>query len=145
MTQEYAIWTPERFGHAPPNWREGMDWRYAEIGRDHDNDPRWIVGITYLVPAEALNSPNDDAQLGVSSQVEMAIELVTRQPPEVLARYGITLAPEKDWATELWADLLDAIELYVAADEVREGIISGKDRAAIDLLISRMPKDSTDA
>lgn len=99
---------------------------------------------------EALNSPNDDASGDVdtwkqddavkdynSALIEKAVKSLRQYPAEELAKHGITLAPEKDWATELWADLLTAGDFPNAADNVREGRLHAFHRAAIKLLRTR--------
>jgi hypothetical protein len=131
----YAIWKPEHDGHAPPNWREGM--------KGNGDEPYWWVGRAYLVPAEAvgesseaLNSPNDDAK-PYEWQVDAALHVIRRLPAEELAKHGITLAPEKDWATELWADIWEARGEPSYAGLVRDGHVTATDRSAIDLIRTR--------
>lgn len=138
---DYAIWEPKHDGHAPPNWREGMEWGVEGDPPEFVADPSWFVDITYLVPAEALNSPNDDASEGKPTDprksVHEALAILRDYSPDELAKHGITLAPEREWATELWADLLDVWELPIRANLVRVGDIYDVDRAAIELLRAR--------
>lgn len=147
MTQEYAIWTPKHHGHAPPNWREGMWWGLSLSGFDSgaSGKPIWSTGYEYHVPPEALGSPNDDAKR--SKEIQSFRNLLqSSYTPEELAAHGITLAPEKEWATELWADIWEARGLSEDANLVRKGVMSAADRVAIDLLRARaMPKGSTNA
>lgn len=154
MTQEaasFVIWKPEHDGHAPPNWREGMKWGVDNLPpKDCHSDPSWGVDYVYTVPAEALNSPNDDA---AAEQKIGRVEIVVgskRQRKVVslneLARlikggaaiYDITLAPEKDWATELWADLFAVRGMPSAAKSTREGRLDDEDQAAIALIRGRV-------
>lgn len=138
----YKIWKPEHDGHAPPNWREGMNWRYAVSGLDYYSDPKWIVGITYLVPAEALNSPNNDAVkfvANVPSELsefsdEQVVRFIQSWDDERKAKHGITLAPERDWARELLADVYDAEGRPQWAEDVRTTSCSAK---AVQLLRTR--------
>lgn len=144
MTQEYKIWKPEHDGHAPPNWREGMkvfdfrptashEWRELLLG------PSWGEDYEYRVPAEALNSPNDDAPEVENGLPPLAklVGWLGDYTTEELAKHGITLAPEKDWATELWAELFTIRGMTGFAKSIREGRIDDDDRAAIELLRTR--------
>lgn len=50
---------------------------------------------------------------------------------------------EKDWVTELWADLWEVRGSPADADLVRKGQMSRADREAIELIRSRAtPKDT---
>ena len=154
----YKIWKPEHDGHAPPNWREGMECRHISLCTPAlvvtKSKPAWLAVDVFVVPAEALNSPNDDdaefveawkrnealkklTRLGQEADALEAISLVRKLPADFLAKHGITLAPEKDWATELWADALNESGRIVAANDVRKGIFDDNDRAAIELLRTR--------
>lgn len=124
MTDSYKIWKPEHDGHAPPNWREGMKW--TDSARldlfDGRYSPNWRKGCNYYVEPEALNSPNDDAADEYKErQLAYILEDLRQYSPELLAKHGITLATEKDWATELWADLMDAWDMHETAELVRRG------------------------
>lgn len=148
---DYAIWKPEHDGHAPPNWREGMKWGVSPFGYDLESigTPAWGAGQKYRVPAEALNSPNDDAEERMRDYAiktllqegEDALKGLVRElreyPAEELAKHGITLAAEKDWATELWADLFAIRGMSCLSKIVRDGLESDQDRAAIELLRTR--------
>lgn len=149
MTQDYAIWKPEHDGHAPPNWREGMgcwhfDRRIPSLA-ETVSKPQWFAVDTYAVPAEALNSPNDDAPEVENGLPPLAklVGWLGDYTTEELAKRGITLAPEKDWATELWADLKRA-EWSVAVDDPNGGRTitlnerEAADKAAIDLMRARV-------
>ena len=138
---EYKIWTPEYSGHTQPNWREGMEW--GEVIGEQDfgrsGTPAWIRGWLYKVPAEALNSPNDDASGDVDAwrrneapidkrkALRGFIQIIKDYPPEMLAEEGITLAPEKDWATELSEELR---ELYLY-DQRNEAIALIRERVVL--------------
>lgn len=96
---DYAIWKPEHDGHAPPNWREGMVWGFEDTPPEMCHaDPNWFVDVTYLVPAEALNSPNDDAPEVENGLPPLAklVGWLGDYTTEELAKHGITLAPEGD-------------------------------------------------
>lgn len=141
MTQEFRIWKPEHDGHAPPNWREGMI--YGAFFSTQVT-PGWSAELEYVVPAEALNSPNDDASGDVDTWAESdakrilrLVESLRAYPAETLLKHGITLAPEKDWAMELWADIWEARGLSEDANLVRKGVMSAADRVAIELLRTR--------
>lgn len=133
----YAIWKPEHDGHAPPNWRRGMWW---DVPCKPDCCPEWVEGLGYIVPAEALNSPNDDAETPdavETGKLENIVRGLRQYPAEELAKHGITLAPEKDWATDLLVDLLEAWDMPQAARRVRTGNASAIAKAAIELLRTR--------
>lgn len=139
---DYVIWKPAHDGHAPPNWREGMWWDCEPFSKDHSLisgvNPSWLWSITYKVPAEALNSPNDDASVEYKErQLAYILEDLRQCSPELLAKHGITLDPEKDWATELWADLFAVRGMSCLSKTVRDGLESDQDRAAIELLRTR--------
>ncbi len=143
MTQEYKIWKPEHDGHAPPNWRDGMKWDCEPFNEDGSSEisiPSWYSGQKYKVPAEALNSPNDDAPEVENGLPPLAklVGWLGDYTTEELAKHGITLAPEKDWATELWAELFTIRGMTGFAKSIREGRIDDDDRAAIELLRTRI-------
>ena len=115
----YAIWKPEHYGHAPPNWRKGMKWAIADFPSSYDASgiPGWSPVEVYHVEPEALNSPNEDASGDVdtwkhddaveaynSALIEKAVKSLRAYPAEKLAKHGVKLEPPKDWATELWAE-----------------------------------------
>lgn len=137
---ETRTWEPKYDGHAPPNWRWGMAYWVLECKKaepfSYLDGPAWWCGNEYLVEAEALNSPNDDAK-PYDWQVDAALHVIRQLPAEELAKHGITLAPEKDWATELWADLCTICGMTGFAKNIREGRIDDDDRAAIELLRTR--------
>lgn len=59
---ETRTWEPKYDGHSPPNWQEGMPWAVRKEDKLIGGiDPIWGNGCTIYVPAEALNSSNDDA------------------------------------------------------------------------------------
>lgn len=149
---EYAIWKPEHDGHAPPNWRQGMSRNILSLTRDawlvvSSYDKSWSKQHKYQVPAEALNSPNDNVFAAPAPQkwfgqdsidpIAATVAQLRQYPAEELAEHGITLAPEKDWATELWADLCTICGMTGFAKNIREGRIDDDDRAAIELLRTR--------
>ena len=145
MTQEaanYPIWRPEYDGHEPPNWREGMAWADGDFNdfSHRTRDPFWHEGYLYRVPAEALNSPNDDYPDPPLDDVSLGelVDAIRQYPAETLAKHGITLAEPKDWATELWADLFAVRDMPAAAKSTREGRLDDEDHAAIALIRERV-------
>lgn len=138
--QNYAIWRPEYDGHAPPKWRDGMAWGIEGVVdvRHRNYLPEWNVANRYTVPAEALNSPNDDAKLPNPWTLGNLQFALRQYPAAELAKHGITLAEPKDWATELWADLFAVRGIPSAAKSTREGRLDDEDRAAIALIRERV-------
>lgn len=98
----------------------------------------------YMVPdtSEALTAPNDDAvakwKVADASDIASMVRSLRQYPADELAKHGITLAPEKDWATELWADIWEARGSPDDAELVRQGETSIADRAAIALIRERV-------
>jgi len=86
---------------------------------------------------EALTAPNEDAKLD-GWTISGALSLIRAMSPDELAKHGITLAPEKDWATELWADLFAVRGMPSAAKSTREGRLDDEDQAAIALIRERV-------
>ncbi len=91
---------------------------------------------------EAARGPNDDARDGKPTDprksVHEALAILRNYSPDELAKHGITLAPEKDWATELWADLFAVRGMPSAAKSTREGRLDDEDQAAIALIRERV-------
>ena len=142
----YKIWKPEHTGHAPPNWREGMEWALdGGSPRTSTADPAWLSTFEYSVPAEALNSPNDDTEdrmrdyaiKTLLQEGEDALNGLVRElreyPAEELAKHGITLAPERDWARELYFDVLETGGYAF----LRNTELDQRDDEAIELLRTR--------
>ena len=150
-TQNFAIWQPEYDGHAPPNWREGMGWDCNPFLKDGgvitDGLPLWSPQSTYRVPVEALTAPKETAgqkiecvEIIVGSKRKkeiVSLNELARLIKGGAAIYGITLAEPKDWAKELWADLMDVWDHPIGAQAVRAGDINNEHRAAIALLRER--------
>lgn len=140
---ETRTWEPKYDGHAPPNWRWGMAYWVLECKKaepfSYLDGPAWWCGNEYLVEAEALNSPNDDAPEVENGLPPLAklVGWLGDYTTEELAKHGITLAPEKDWATDLLVDLLEAWDMPQAARRVRTGNASAIAKAAIELLRTR--------
>ncbi len=97
----YVIWIPERSGHAPPFWKDGMvcqfciepiqKWGYAYY-------PAWHVRYKYRVPAEAVNGPaaddaRNDAEFDPAAWLAEGRANLERLPA------GVVLPP--DWADKL--------------------------------------------
>ena len=140
MSDNYAIWHPEYDRHAPPNWKEGMfeEHRHRDFGISWaSSTPTWAKDYEYRVSAEALTAPNEDAKPD-GWTISGALSIIRAMSPDELAKHGITLAPEKDWATELWADLFAVRDMPAAAKSTREGRLDDEDRAAIALIRERV-------
>jgi len=90
-----------------------------------------------IMRPEALTAPNEDAKLD-GWTISGALSLIRAMSPDELAKHGITLAPEKDWATELWADLFAVRGMPSAAKSTREGRLDDEDQAAIALIRERV-------
>lgn len=133
---EYKIWTPQHDGHAPPNWREGMKWADGDFNdfSHRTRDPFWYEGYLYRVPAEALNSPNDDAAFDVGMWAKQTRDNLAAIEA---AGHGITLADPKDWATELWAETFDIFDRPDEAELIRRGILDERDKEVISLFRTR--------
>lgn len=150
---DFVKWTPKYVGHKPPYWREEMGWEHwpEPPSRDtHHVQPAWDDCADYSVPREAVYGQANGAKVDLWEAVsEFNLSSVARNlrkyPAEELAKHGITLAPEKDWATELWADLLEARGHEDGAWYVRNGEFGECDKDAIELLRSRMPKEASNA
>lgn len=148
---ETRTWEPKYDGHAPPNWRWGMAYWVLECKKaepfSYLDGPAWWCGNEYLVEAEALNGPNDNVFAAPAPQkwfgqdsidpIAATVAQLRQYHAEELAKHGITLAPEKDWATELWADLFTIRGMTGFAENIREGRIDDDDRVAIELLRTR--------
>lgn len=173
---DFVKWDPQTHGHKPPYWREGMGWNLwpnPTLGGQY-TDPGWTVYVPYSVPREAVYGPVEEAEVDQSraasdfylSDAARSLRQYSGKPQtksryaslsdlkqalsehsaEELAKHGITLAPEKDWATELWVDALVALSLPEYADMIRKGDIPAGHKAAIELLRSRVvPKEASDA
>lgn len=157
---DFVKWVPEFDGHKPPHWREGMEWRYTHCEADGGGDPRWNVGLHYSVPREAVYGPTEKS-LSVPDYAANALvklnlsrvslsdlkQALSKHSAEELAKHGITLAPELDWATELWADALEARGYGTTAWNVRSDYeLDEGDKAAIEIIRSRaVPKEASDA
>lgn len=151
---DFVKWTPKYVGHKPPYWREEMGWEHwpEPPSRDtHHVQPAWDDCADYSVPREAVYGPANGAKVDLWEAVsEFNLSSVARNlrkyPAEELAKHGITLAPEKDWATELWADTIDELGLSGAARSIRDGKLDTGDKRAIELIRSRvMPKEANNA
>ena len=126
MMNNYVIWKPERNGHAPPFWKDGMvcqfcikpipKWRDIEWG--NIRFPYWHVRYEYRVPAEAVNGPaaddaRNDAEFDPAAWLAEGRANLERLPA------GVVLPP--DWADKLakeWKEtpLCEALDL---ADFIR--------------------------
>jgi hypothetical protein len=138
-TPNYVEYRPPADGVAPPYWREGMKWTDISGARVFDTEgfPKWKTGKIYYVEPKALTAPNEDV-VPDGWSVSGALSIIRAMSPDELAKHGITLAPEMDWATELWADLMDAWNYKSWAQGIRDGFIVDADQAAIALIRERV-------
>ena len=62
LMDNFVIWTPERDGHEPPFWQDGMVCQYWQPGSispwRFTKMPLWGKNDIYRVPAEAVNGPH---------------------------------------------------------------------------------------
>jgi hypothetical protein len=108
MMNNYVIWKPERNGHAPPFWKDGMvcqfcikpipKWRDIEWG--NIRFPYWHVRYEYRVPSEAVNGPaaddaRDNAEFDVQAWLAEGRANLERLPA------GVVLPESPDWADKL--------------------------------------------
>jgi hypothetical protein len=98
----FVIWIPERSGHAPPFWQDGMLWclpaNYPKL-YDKLGSSIWEEGRQYCVPPEAVNGPFD-VQAWLAEGHANADKLPA----------GVVLPEPTDWADTLAAEIL---EMYV--------------------------------
>ncbi len=118
----YVIWRPERNGHAPPFWEDGMEASYRSHRATWTTaNPKWDKGGIYLVPAEAVNGPAaDDARDNAHFDVvhlrpgekvfDPAAWLAEGRANADKLPAGVVLPESKDWADTLAAEIL---EMYV--------------------------------
>ena len=87
----YVTWIPERDGHAPPFWQDGMVCQVWIEGLQKWSDmrhPHWDGGYKYLVPPEAVTAPFDYATWRAEG-------LANTLPA------GVVLPEPTDWAMEV--------------------------------------------
>jgi group I intron endonuclease len=125
--------------------------RLANLGKKQSEETKQKRAISCRNPSpevravpdtsEALTAPNEDAPKGFVKLDEFLlaqyVEYLRQYTPEELAKHDITLAEPKDWATELWVDLMDAWNYKSWAQEIRNGFIVDNDQKAIELLRTR--------
>ena len=135
------------YGGVDPRWLVKNELYYVEpkaLNSPNDDAklPIWNGSQKYKIPIEALTAPNEDAKDVMPQDprrsVQEALAILRGYSPEELAKHGITLAPEKDWATELWADLYEVRDMPEDAELVRsnQGFIT--DLEAIALIRERV-------
>lgn len=131
MMTDFVEWKPEFDGQKPPFWQDGMDWGFSSVAPTARTKgaPSWSRFNSYVVPREA-----------VHGLVTIAAQL-RQYPAEELAKHGITLAPEPDWATELLVDILDLLRFNDTAALCRKGAL--KTKAALELIRSRATPKNT--
>jgi hypothetical protein len=99
----FVIWRPERDGHAPPFWQDGMvcQSRIEPIQKwIYIRDPYWHVRYQYLVLAEAVNGPaaddtRNDAEFDVQAWLAEGRANADKLPA------GAVLPEPPDWADKL--------------------------------------------
>jgi hypothetical protein len=131
----YVIWRPERNGHAPPFWQDGMEASYRPLGLSWTR--KWDKGGIYRVPPEAVNGPPiDDTRVVYLRPGEKVFD-----PAAWLAEgcanadklpAGVVLPESPDWADKLaneWKEtplcealgLADFIRTHCQPREVSNG------------------------
>jgi hypothetical protein len=106
----FVIWRPERNGHAPPFWQDGMEAPYTPLGLSWTR--KWDKGGIYRVPAEAVNGPAaDDARDNAHSDViylrpgekvfDPAAWLAEGRANADKLPAGVVLPEPTDWAMEV--------------------------------------------
>ena len=99
----YVIWEPERNGHAPPFWKDGMVSQVWIEGIQKWSDwrnPGWYLPQKYRVPAEAVNGPAaDDARDNAEFDVQAWLAEGRANADKLPA--GVVLPEPPDWADKL--------------------------------------------
>ena len=102
------IWEPERNGHAPPFWQDGMVSQFCikptQPWRDVQwwdiRDPAWSLIYQYRVPSEAVNGPAaDDARDNAEFDVQAWLAEGCANADKLPA--GVVLPEPPDWADKL--------------------------------------------
>jgi hypothetical protein len=106
---DYVIWEPERNGHAPPFWKDGME---AEASYSSPYvlwttaNPKWGIGGIYRVPSEAVNGPAaDDARNDAEFDVQAWLAEGRANADKLPA--GVVLPEPNDWADKLVKEWLE--------------------------------------
>ena len=125
---EYAIWIPQRDGHAPPFWQDGMLWCHRAnypLLYNNGSSSIWEKGRQYCVSPEAVtglavDDTRNDAKFDV---IHLSSGEKVFDPAAWLAEghanadklpAGVVLPELKDWADKLAAELAAEIfEMYV--------------------------------
>ena len=105
----FVIWRPERNGHAPPFWKDGMVSQVWIEGIQKWSDwrnPGWSPPQKYRVPAEAVNGPaaddaRDDAEFDVQAWLAEGRANADKLPA------GVVLPEPTDWADKLVKEWLE--------------------------------------
>ena len=108
---DFVIWIPERDGHAPPFWQDGMLWCLRADYPKLDNSKFssiWQEGWHYCVSPEAVTGPHVEAIYGPFDPAAWLAE--GRANADKLPA-GVVLPEPTDWAHKLAAEIL---EMYVA-------------------------------
>ena len=146
IMDNYAIWIPERDGHAPPFWQDGMVSRLCiePIQKWSDiRHPHWDARYKYRVPSEAVNGPaaddaRDNADFGViylrpgEKVFDPAAWLAEGHANLEKLPAGVVLPEPPDWADKLvneWKEtplcealgLADFIRTHCQPREVSNG------------------------
>jgi hypothetical protein len=129
LMDNFVIWRPERDGHAPPFWQDGMESSYTPLGLSWTR--KWDKGGIYRVPPEAVNGPLiDDARNDAEFDVQAWLAQGRANADKLPA--GVVLPEPTDWADKLakeWREtplceslgLADFIRTHCQPREVSNG------------------------
>ena len=104
MTWKY--WTPERDGHAPDDWVEGMEWDYPEYIDNPKSKaalgakPYWWAGLQYCYrPAQTeCHTPLQDA----TYEPDLLAQCLALPQDQREALIEAMQKPQRDWADDVW-------------------------------------------
>jgi hypothetical protein len=119
---EYAIWTPNHCGHAPPFWQDGMFWCLrADYLKLYNNEglPFWNENTEYCVPPEAVNRPHVEA---VYRPFDVQAWLAEGQANADKLPAGVVLPEPTDWAMRLAEEFLSRPAYYSEEQELADFI-----------------------
>lgn len=120
---EWKYWTPERDGHAPNDWVEGLATEYENDGWWTGTKPAWFGGVLYRYSAtqDATHEPDLLAQCLALPQADRDALIEALQKPQ------------RDWADQLFRDVIEASGYNGGMDAAE---LDKKDYAAIAVIRS---------
>lgn len=132
---DYVIWVPERDGHAPRGWKDGMRWIFQQKMQSEQHKPGWFLGYTYRVPPEA-----------IFDYATWRAEGLANKLPD-----GVVLPEPTDWAMEVAYEyahggksglhgLAELIRTHCQPREVSNGGRISEERDANTRLIRAAPE-----